>query len=305
MDLWRHVKRTVEHGTLWSGAPRAVRWRHRRDVLVLAYHNIVPDGELVAGDESLHLPQSRFAEQLDALSRTHDVIPLASALGERTTRRPAIVISFDDAYQGAVTAGVAELARRGMPATIFVATAYVDGGDFWWDALADPALGAPSPELRMRALGECSGDDAAVRAMASRENLARVAIPPRHARGADVRDLAAATLVRGITMASHTHSHPNLSCLPPQRVRAELEQPLVWLRERFSAVLPVLSYPYGSSSPEVERAAEAAGYKAAFRIDGGWMPRPIRHQFALPRLNVPAGLSIAGLSLQCAGMRLR
>ncbi|HEY7860736.1 MAG TPA: polysaccharide deacetylase family protein [Gemmatimonadaceae bacterium] len=305
MDLRRYMKRTIEHGALWSGAPRAMRWRRRRDVLVLAYHNIVPHGEIVSGDASLHLPQSHFAAQLDALSRTHDIVPLANALDERQSRRPAVVITFDDAYRGAVTAGVAELATRGMPATIFVATAYVNDGDFWWDSLADPLLGAPSPELRRRALDECAGEDAAVRDMAARDGLSRAVMPPPHARGADERELASAALARGVTLASHTHSHPNLARLVPDRLRAELEQPLAWLRDRFVGVLPVLSYPYGISSAEVERAAEEAGYDAAFRIDGGWLPRPVRRHFALPRLNVPSGLSTAGLSLQCAGVRLR
>ncbi len=305
MDLRHLMKRTIEYGALWSGAPRVMRWRHRHDVLVLAYHNIVPHGEVVAGDASLHLAQSHFSGQLDAISRTHDVIPLASALAGRASRRPAVVITFDDAYRGAVTAGVAELARRGMPATIFVATAFVNDGDYWWDALADPQLGAPSPELRKRALEECDGEDAAVRAMAARERLAQPVMPPAHARAADERELASAMLARGVTMASHTNSHPNLARLAPDELRAELEQPLAWLRERFAGALPVLSYPYGSSSAEVERAAEAAGYRAAFRIEGGWLPRPVSRLFALPRLNVPSGLSATGLSLRCAGMRLR
>ncbi|MGH7632405.1 MAG: hypothetical protein ACRENC_01650, partial [Gemmatimonadaceae bacterium] len=159
MDLRRHLKSTLEHGALWSGIPRAMRWQRRGDVLVLAYHDIVPEGERPCGDQSLHLPQSRFAEQLDALVRTHDVISLEQALSGRAPRRPAAAITFDDAYQGAVTAGVAEVAKRGLPATIFVATAYVDGGDFWWDALA-ANHGALPPELRERALTEFAGADA-------------------------------------------------------------------------------------------------------------------------------------------------
>jgi hypothetical protein len=76
MSLRRYVKSTIEHGALWSGLPRIMRRKRRGDVLVLAYHNIVPTGQIVAGDRSLHLTQARFAEQLDALMRTHDVIPL-------------------------------------------------------------------------------------------------------------------------------------------------------------------------------------------------------------------------------------
>jgi peptidoglycan/xylan/chitin deacetylase (PgdA/CDA1 family) len=302
MNLRRHLKSTLEQGALWSGIPRAMRWQHRGDVLVLAYHDIVPSGERPSGDLSLHLPQSQFAEQLDALARTHDVIPLEQALAGRATRRPVAVITFDDAYQGAVTAGVAELARRGLPATIFVATGYVGGGDFWWDALASD--GGLSPDVRERALTELAGADAAIRAMAARESRA-VATPPQYSRGASEGELAHAASERGISLASHTHSHPNLTRLAPDALREELVRPLAWLRERFAGVLPMLSYPYGLSSPAVESATAAAGYVAGFRITGGWLPRGARAPFALPRLDVSSGLSAAGFALRCAGVRMR
>jgi peptidoglycan/xylan/chitin deacetylase (PgdA/CDA1 family) len=302
MTLRGIVKGAIEQGALMSGIPRAMRARRRGEVLVLAYHNIVPDGAIASGDRSLHLPRARFAEQLDALASTHDVIPLARALAGHAGKRPAAVITFDDAYQGAVTAGVAELGARGLPATIFVATAFVNGGDFWWDALTSPGADAPSPALRARALDECKGEDASVRAMAARERLVAPSAPPAHARGASERELAAAAEVKGITLASHTHGHPNLARLEGDALRAELELPLTWLRERFAAVLPVISYPYGLASPAVERAAAGAGYSAGFRIDGGWMRAGAGNRFALPRLNVPSGLSAAGFALRAAGM---
>jgi peptidoglycan/xylan/chitin deacetylase (PgdA/CDA1 family) len=296
------LKSTVEHGALWSGVPRVMRARRRGDVLVLAYHNIVPHGEVPTGDRSLHLAQADFAAQLDALTRTHDVLPLDRALGGHTGRLPAAVITFDDAYQGAVIAGVAELAQRGLPATIFVATAYVNGGDFWWDALTPPGRSAPDRALRARALTELRGEDAPIRAMAAREHLASVTSPPAHARGAHESDLAAAVAVPGIALASHTHRHPNLCRLDADALRDEMSAPLAWLRERFANVLPMISYPYGLSSPAVERAAAHAGYTAGFRIDGGWLPRSSRNAFALPRLNVASGVSAAGFALRCAGV---
>jgi peptidoglycan/xylan/chitin deacetylase (PgdA/CDA1 family) len=274
-------------------------------VLVLAYHDIVPDGEPATGDRSLHLAQVRFAEQLDSLARTHDVIPLDRALGGHSGERPAAVITFDDAYRGAVTSGVAELAGRGMPATIFVATAFVNGGAFWWDALTAAGAHAPAPELRARALAECAGEDARIRSLASREHLAVASAPPEYARGASEHELSAAAAVPGITFGSHTHGHPNLSRLTGDALRAELELPLAWLRERFSNVLPIISYPYGLSSPEVERAAMRAGYTAGFRIDGGWLPRAASNAFALPRLDVPSGLSAAGFALRSSGVLTR
>lgn len=306
MDLRRHLKSTIEHGALWSGISSAMRRQRRGDVLILAYHNIVPDGAQAAGDGSLHLPQRKFSAQLDALVRTHDVIPLATALAGYSGQRPAVVLTFDDAYEGAVTVGVSELAKRQLPGTIFVAPSFLNGHDFWWDALTSPRDSALSPELRSWALEECAGRDAEVRARAPRERGAQVTRAPSHARGAQEHDLVAAAAVPGMTLGSHSWNHPNLARLDAAALASELTLPLHWLRERFTNVLPVISYPYGLSSPGVERAASAAGYTHGLRIEGGWITRgTFGNAFAVPRLDVPSGLSAAGFELRTAGVRVR
>jgi hypothetical protein len=152
------VKAAVETVLVRGGAAKLARHFHRDRTLVLAYHNIVPHGDPVAGDCSLHLPQRQFAAQLDLLVELCDVIPLDSAL-ERNGRgkRPRVAITFDDAYRGTVTAGVSELVSRGLPATIFVVPAFVGGGAFWWDDVlplvrADPAT-TTAPAYRHRYRG--------------------------------------------------------------------------------------------------------------------------------------------------------
>jgi peptidoglycan/xylan/chitin deacetylase (PgdA/CDA1 family) len=309
MGFRERLKHTIEQGAVLSGASGAMRRRRRGDVLILAYHDIIPQGARPFGDRSLHLPQRRFAEQLDALARTHDIVPLESALsgttkagGASVGRRPAAVITFDDAYEGAVTVGIEELERRRLPATIFVAPAYLNGGDFWWDALTEPAKDALSPRLRSWALEDCAGRDADIRARAAQEQQAREFAGPPHARGASEADLISAATVPGITIGSHSWSHPNLSRIDDDALAVELVRPLAWLRERFTNVLPVISYPYGLATERVERAAATAGYAAGLRIDGGWVERgAATNPFAIPRLDVPAGLSTAGFELRAAG----
>jgi peptidoglycan/xylan/chitin deacetylase (PgdA/CDA1 family) len=306
MDLRRHLKSTIEHGALWSGIPRAMRRQRRGDVLILAYHDIVPDDGAAAGDRSLHLPRRRFAAQLDDLVRTHEVISLERALAGWSGKRPAAVLTFDDAYEGAVTTGVSEVEQRGLPATIFVAPSFLNGHDFWWDALSEPGGHALSPRIRAWALDECAGRDAEVRARAPNEQRASLVRAPSYARCAHEHDLVAAAGKRGITLASHSWNHPNLARLDDAALATELTLPLAWLRERFTNVLPVISYPYGLSSPRVESATRDAGYTAGLRIDGGWLSgTAATNPFAVPRLDVPSGLSKAGFELRTAGVRVR
>jgi peptidoglycan/xylan/chitin deacetylase (PgdA/CDA1 family) len=293
------LKGLVENVMVSSGVLRLARHRVRHHSLILAYHNIVPHGEVPAGDRSLHLPQRAFAEQLDLLQTTHEVVALHDLLEPETgaRHRPRAALTFDDAYRGAVTAGVTEVVRRGLPATIFVAPAFV-GATFWWDALA-PGGGFPD-HLREDALVEARGEDAAVRRWAVGHGLHPAPVPA-HAKVGSEAELLAAAQHPGITWGSHSWSHPNLARLSGAELAAELQRPLQWLEQRFPRRSAVIAYPYGLTSPAVERAAAAAGYRAGLLVAGGWASGD-DDPYRLPRLNIPAGLSLNGFRIRAAGV---
>ena len=295
------LKTAVEQGLLRSGLPGISGRLRRADVLILAYHNVTPRGERAVGDSSLHLSRSAFAAQLDALLETNEVVSLESALsgGSATHGRARVAITFDDAYRGAVLAGVEELVARSLPATIFVPPALLNDGIFWWDALTPAGMPGLAPAVREDALQRMAGKGSAI--LVARAGSEPHRIPP-HARGASEEELRRAAGQPGISLASHTWSHPNLTALAPVELEEELARPLAWLRERFAGVLPFISYPYGLSSPAVERAAASAGYEAALRIDGGWLRAGSQNRYAIPRLNVPSGISDAGFRLRCSGL---
>ncbi len=296
------LKRGLEAALVRSGVARFARAGLHSRVLVLAYHNVVPDGAAPGADASLHLPQHHFAEQLDALVRTHDIVPLDDLAEIGSGRgKPRVAITFDDAYRGAVTAGIEELARRGLPATIFVAPHFLGGRSFWWDAVPPPATMSPDA-FRSHVLQALRGEDAAVRQWAVDMGLEMVAADP-YAVAATEEELRTAVRHAGITLGSHTWSHPNLARLEPVELTSELSRPLLWLQERFpSATVAWLTYPYGLSSLAVERAAAAAGYRGALRASGGWGPASPTNLPSLPRFNVPAGLSDHGFRLRISGL---
>ncbi|HEV2150159.1 MAG TPA: polysaccharide deacetylase family protein [Longimicrobiaceae bacterium] len=302
----RILKLSAEKVLCRSGLTRLARVCRRTGAVVLAYHNIVPDGESWEGDRSLHLPQREFARQLDLVQRTHDVVPLSSLSAAPRGGRPRVVITFDDAYQGAVTAGVEELSRRGLPATIFVTPGFLGGMSFWWDVLALPGDAGLAPELRDRCLTELRGCDVEIRRWAAERGHPIGKVAP-HQTGATEVQLEAACRTGGITLGAHTWTHPNLTALRPGELEEELVRPLRWLRERFLGVLPWLTYPYGLTSPAVEEAARRAGYEGAFRVEGGWMPPrwTEARSHALPRSNVPAGASLENFEIRTSGLLSR
>ena len=280
------LKQTAERLLVtYAGNARGMAGRS----LVLAYHNVVPDLDADRGDRSLHLPLSAFREQLDLLQEYTRLVSLEQIVaGFRDAHRPTVAITFDDAYRGAVELGLPELLHRGLPATVFVAPGLLGVTVTWWDALGELA-GEGAGNERDRILVEEKG---------RRVAPAGVTLPAHYecATEAQVLELAHA----GIDLGAHTWSHPNLARLEPDDLRGELEQPLEWLRQR-KVQSPMLAYPYGITSPDVERAAKAVGYAAAFRVQGGWMRRTPDSRWSLPRFNVPAGLSRTGFRLRLAG----
>jgi peptidoglycan/xylan/chitin deacetylase (PgdA/CDA1 family) len=299
------LKRAVERALVGAGVAGIAARRTGTRALILAYHNVVPDGQSPAGDRSLHLSLQAFRQQLDVLSRQCDVAALEDAFGPgASSGRPRVVITFDDAYRGAVTCGVKELARRGMAATIFVAPGLLGDQTFWWDEAGAGSPEGLDPTHRDGALQRCRGEAPEVRRWLAEQGveLSPELIPPA-ARSAGIEELAHAVGEHpGLTLGAHSWSHPNLAALPESRLADEVGRPLEWLRPRFDRVtVPWLAYPYGLESPAVQRAAEAAGYAGALRVNGGRLARGARPSFAVPRMNVPSGLSADGFLLRVSG----
>lgn len=268
---------------------------------MLAYHNIVPDEMPPEGDRSLHLGRSDFARQLDSLVRTCDVVPLATVLSEPPPHaRARVAITFDDAYHGALTLGAAELRARSLPATMFVAPGLLGGRTFWWDALA--SRDGLRDAVRDEALTRYGGADDVIREWAQRDGMpvSEVSSWQRSGTEAEVFEWAATDL---LTVGAHTWSHANLTRLANGEAAQEVARPLAWLRSRLpNRTVPWLTYPYGLVTPAVQAITMAAGYVAAMKVAGGWIPRSRDDAFTLPRLNVPRGLTLRGYRLRLAGV---
>jgi peptidoglycan/xylan/chitin deacetylase (PgdA/CDA1 family) len=291
------VRSGFASGRLRSGHPTAA---------ILAYHNVLPDDAPPVGDVALHIGRRRFAAHLDRLVETHRVVPLHELHTAEDDGRPLAVLTFDDAYRGALTVGLDEVAARGLPATVFVTPGHLGGEGFWWDLLA-PGGGEPlADEVRTRALWSHDGNHEQVLAWAHDANVPRSALPPE-ARPADVSLLRQAARRPGVTLGSHTWGHVNLGALSADACHAEVERGHRGLADAVGAgatLIDWLAYPYGLHSPA---AVEAAGrtVSGAVLVEGGlarwqgrWSPEPLR----VPRISVPRGLSVDGLSLRLAGL---
>lgn len=302
MRLASAVKRMAEAGILLSGAAALSRQRVRSRTLVLAYHNVVEQGSVQHGDSSLHIPLWLLRHHLDHIERFCDVVPISEIQVPAAPKsRPRVALTFDDAYRGAVRHALPELARRGLFATVFVPPGFVPDGTFWWDDLGRLPGGLSDP-VRKIALEQCRGRDADVRRWYG-GSLSTTTPPHPDVCCATLEELREAVAAGFVSLGSHTWSHPNLARATAPELAEELSRPLVWLRDQFpDSYVPAISYPYGRESAAVQAAARNAGYNMGFLVTGGWLPGESAAPFALPRLNVPSGLSADGLALRLSGL---
>jgi peptidoglycan/xylan/chitin deacetylase (PgdA/CDA1 family) len=293
------LKRALEVLLARGGPALAARSLRQGGVVVLAYHNVVPARSAPAGERSLHLSFDDFRQQLDLVQRWQliaDIALLSAAPHDAPTR---VVITFDDAYRGAVALALPELRDRGLPATMFVAPGRLGGHQFWWDGLATD--GTMPSNIRQHALEALRGNEEDVRLWARTAGLPVHEVPELWC-SATTEELHAAAYF-GLTVGSHSWSHPNMARLAPAELDRELEAAHDWLVSHFpGAYVPWLAYPYGRFTRGICDAARDRGLAGGLRIDGGWARLPLVDPLAAPRLNIPAGLSADGFTLRISGL---
>lgn len=295
----RRIARTcAEVLTVASGAPRLLRRVRSDTVAILAYHNIVAREDAGRGDASLHLPLPEFSRQLDVLTRLFEIVDLESLGTPYHGTRPRVVITFDDAYRGAITLGLPELQRRGLPAVVFAAPGLLGRRSTWWDDVAE--IGRLSTETRNAALHELGGIDASVR-----ERLLQGAPPGQPlpaSYGVATADELIAACGDAIRIGSHTWCHEFLPALSEVDARESLKRALEWLDTCPCPTTRWLALPYGGASDVATRAALDVGHSGVLLIEGGiWRPDPTART-TVPRINVPAGMSARGVLLRAGGV---
>ncbi len=274
-----------------------------QSALVIAWHNIVPSGEQVIGERSLHLPWRDFVAQLDLLEIVAEIVPLREIIAQNehpVRRKLRVALTFDDAYNGAVSIAVPELLRRGHPFTLFVAPGLLDGASPWWDRLASAKTGVLDADVRRYALGPLRGQGERILSWARDRGLPLLELPD-YAKGAsatDVRRLADCSLAE---LGGHSWTHPNLSELAASELHEELARPLKWILDCGIENPIPLAYPYGLHSPEADQMACDLGYANAYRVEGGPLVGAQTRGFVRPRMNVPVGMTPAGFVARVGG----
>ena len=247
--------------------------------------------------------RSMFGRQLDYARGHYIVKPLeeiVSALREGHAVEPDwLAITVDDGHRDFYDVAWPELKSRGLSATVFLTTGFLDGAWLWFDRVNWLFRNARVnfAEVRMRdelarfdldtagkraAAGGCVAESLVDMENAAREGqireLERIlgvttpqTIAPEYAPLAwsEVREMTA----NGISFGAHTVTHPTLSALTERvRIDEELRSSKQRVEQETNCEAPVFCYPNGRDADITDAVVESArqcGFQAAVQTEPG------------------------------------
>lgn len=308
------------------GLPGLGRRARRDGLTILTYHSF---GSAAEHPYLLSLPVAAFTEQLRHLTRHYDVVTIEQGLDRLRRRqrlapaqRPMVAITVDDGYADNYTSLFPLIKAAGVPATLFLATDYLDTGRLPWPtrvsallhyatadriaqpiatSIAQPAERAAAGRMLRRHLSRLGSRERETVIDALTESLAPrpfVSLPPLT--WAQVREMMAA----GVQMGAHTHYHGWLDCLSAEERAAELTLSRQRIEAETGNACRLLAYPNGNWNADVAAAARAAGFTAALTQDNGVNRRDVLDPFALHRIEVPYNERIGTFACRVGGIAL-
>ena len=276
-------------------------------LLILIFHRVLDAPDPLNADEP---DAATFSAQMDLVRRLFNVFSLrdaAARLRDGSLPRRAACITFDDGYRNNREVAAPILAKRGMPATFFIATGYLNDGRMWNDTIIESIRRAPASfDLRHLGLGLHDLPDWGARVRLVAGLLGQLKYLPSAERlttanaianvvgeelphdlmmsDAQVREMAA----MGMEIGAHTVSHPILAGIADGDARQEIVGSKRRLEEILGDEVSTFAYPngrpgqdYSAQHPGMVR---AAGFRAAVSTAWGCATGGI-DPYQLPRLS--------------------
>lgn len=289
------------------------RLESSRRLRVLVYHRVdEPSAEPDFDPGLISATPAEFREQMQLVAERYHAVSLRTVLaaqrGETSLPGGAVLITFDDGYLDFASHAWPVLRELGLPAALFVPTAFPDqgsGAGFWWDRLHAGLRRAQDGIVSLPNLGEFDLAEVNGRRLALKAGKRYVKSLP-HAEAmewvetalgdlADIPPLAPVLgwdslrgLAReGLEVCAHGHTH----ALCTRLTADELKDDLAICRERLTrelggdACATVLAWPANACNQQVCEIARDLGFEMAFGGVRGVTTVPVRN--ALDVMRVP------------------
>lgn len=306
MNKLRFVAKSLIHGAVeLTGRPRRQRQQLRGSLIILTYHSFCTDWPSRLFNS---LPIDRFERQIRFLRENFKLVSLEQGLvylqQGRVDDQPWVAITIDDGFRDNYTHAWPVLRRYGVPATIFLATDFIDTGRPPWPTQLVEIL----ERTQMQIIEAPFRAD--IKSLAARSVIARQLkkkwspLPPevrferlndlrRHLRVDEVPrnlpltwGLVQEMRAGGIHFGSHTVYHSILSEVDQTVLAQELQDSKYRLETELQEPCVLFAYPDGKHNGLSKAALESCGYQAAVTQDFG-CNHDINGRLVLKRIEIP------------------
>lgn len=278
------------------------------------YHGIVPDDYPI--DAWTLVRESEFRKQMSHLKKYYKVISIEEAINQinhpLNGGKPRVVITFDDGYENNYSIAYPIIKAFNFPATIFVATAFIDSPElFWFDKVIYDIqstqcqildLSAHNLDIHYFGSTEKSKRWDAIECLLSRLKAEepsprkkivdeiRTRLSPKFEqigmlfplKSQQIVDMSGEGLIE---FGSHTHSHEILTQLNTDEVRETVKASIEAIFELTGEEVRYFSYPNGEFKNDTIKVLKEARLNAAFTTTNGFWNTNVR-PYEIPRLGV-------------------
>lgn len=320
MGALRYAAIRAMFEALWlSHLPALIRRGSKCRGIIFTLHRVLPDDPADFSPNAILQVKPGFLEF--TIKRVRKLGLEIVSLDEAVRRiesdqpeKPFAVFTFDDAYRDNLRYALPVLRRNRCPFTLYLPTALVDGvGEVWWQALEDIIDRQEAIALTYAGETDYIPTKTLAEKNAAFENIySRMRTMPEADRVALIRTLAGQygfdlekhcrELIMDwpelrtfaeeplCTIGAHTVHHYELSKLPLDEARNEIEQSIRVIEAQLGRAPIHLSYPIGSkvaAGPREFEMAAALGLRSAVTTrPGGIYADHRRSLHALPRISL-------------------
>ncbi len=264
-------------------------------VCMFVFHGIYEDqsNDLVSSSSR---SAAQFRAGIEALKQKYEIVSLdtAASLLEQSTPldRDYVVLTFDDSLKCAVDITAPILRDLDVNGTFYLSTNVIDNaGHYWWSRLEYAVHHAKDSKMINIKVNDKHFKvykDQSIDALRSIKTA--IAFVDEEEREGIIREIESrlgSSLVEGVhkypcaepmtwsdarrlvemgmSVGSHTLSHPNLTTLDEDKIEKEFSESRRILEQKLNITCEHLAYPYGYSTETARQVARRAGYRTAVR----------------------------------------
>ena len=267
---------------------------------VVLFHRVLAAPDPMFPDD---IDQSRFRQICDWLAAWFNVLPLDQAVRQQADGclpARALSITFDDGYADNHDLAMPILLERGLSATFFIASGFLNGGRMWNDTVVEALRRCTHRALDLSALGlaglgRLDLSSAETRRQATHRLLSATKYLPlaeRQEMVDRIARLAGTPLPNNLMMSTdqlramqkacmqigaHTVTHPILARLDDRQAASEINTGKATLEAMLQQPMTLFAYPNGKPGqdylPRDVALVRQAGFTAAVSTaQGAWRP---------------------------------